>query len=401
MTNRLTDRFSSDTSLWQILRHFESKPDGGGPNFTGREIQRSNINGQDSVGLFYQMPVIVIMSREFSSLVDLQKTLAQLGFNSGSTLLRLTFKTTDIPFEDAKQQISRFFSSDDTQQGSKDVDTKSPPTPQNPENGNTPPTVGTQAEEPVSTSSQPLQEAKDSLGGHESSALSRDEAPAQSIGNRPVTILAAPSSSTPQAAQIEFDEKDFVPTIEHAKTHQSRLSAAGLNKRLLSDAEIAAQVTEERRKREGIQEVKVKLRFPDQMQLLCSFGREDTANSLYQVVRGHLARESEPFMLNFSTNKGPKSIPQGAQGDMKLIEDLEMVGNILVNVIWGEGVSLKAKESPSMKEEFREKAQKIVIPVIEGKVEGDRQPVEPVQKPRDEKERKGGMPKWLKLPGKK
>ena len=51
------------------------------------------------------------MGRDYATFTDLQKTLAQLGFNNGSVLLRLSFRTTDTPLEEAMELIEQYFKS--------------------------------------------------------------------------------------------------------------------------------------------------------------------------------------------------------------------------------------------------------------------------------------------------
>ncbi|KAI4131652.1 MAG: hypothetical protein LQ347_002880, partial [Umbilicaria vellea] len=75
----------------------------GAPNIT---------NGESGAGrLFYETPVVQIIGRELSSFMDLQKTLAQLGFNSGSVLLRLSFRLSETPLEEAMGEIDQYFKS--------------------------------------------------------------------------------------------------------------------------------------------------------------------------------------------------------------------------------------------------------------------------------------------------
>ena len=111
---RLTDKFPSDTTLWLILRKFEAAVAGSSnlkKNFTARGVPATNQGGTGAGRLYYERPVIQVMGRELSSFTDLQKTLAQLGFNSGTALLRLSFTTSDQPLEDAMKQIEGFFES--------------------------------------------------------------------------------------------------------------------------------------------------------------------------------------------------------------------------------------------------------------------------------------------------
>ena len=110
----MTDKFASSTSLWQILRSFESANAGGlnsQKNFTGRGVP-SMVSGNSGAGrLYYEEPVLRIMGREYSSLTDLQKSLGQLGFNGGSVLLHLSFRASEVPLEQAQEEIEDYFRS--------------------------------------------------------------------------------------------------------------------------------------------------------------------------------------------------------------------------------------------------------------------------------------------------
>lgn len=111
---RLTDKFATSTSLWQILRRFESATAGGlgkQKNFTGRGVA-SMVSGTSGAGrLYHEAPVLRIMGREYSSLTDLQKSLGQLGFTGGSVLLHLAFRSSEAPLEQAQKEIEDYFKS--------------------------------------------------------------------------------------------------------------------------------------------------------------------------------------------------------------------------------------------------------------------------------------------------
>lgn len=83
---RLRDTFPSNTSLWQILRRFESK-DKMKYNFT----ENSCINDIESGSgqLFYEQPIVNILGKDVSALAELQKSLAQFGVNGGTVLSKL------------------------------------------------------------------------------------------------------------------------------------------------------------------------------------------------------------------------------------------------------------------------------------------------------------------------
>ncbi|KFY87715.1 hypothetical protein V498_07049, partial [Pseudogymnoascus sp. VKM F-4517 (FW-2822)] len=103
---RHTDKFPSNTTLWLILRKFEAS-DTKNLNFTARSV--ADTAARSSGKIFYEMPVLNVMNREFGTFVDLQKTLAQIGISSGSILLRLSYRQTETPLEVATTEIGQYF----------------------------------------------------------------------------------------------------------------------------------------------------------------------------------------------------------------------------------------------------------------------------------------------------
>lgn len=366
--------------------------------------------------LFYETPLIHVMGRELVSFTDLQKTLAQLGFNSGSVLLRLSFRATERPLEEAMAEIDQYFKSvsgDNTggahggdvgntesalqssrplvdEQASELPSPPEPMSPQSPAENHLP------SPEPTTTlnPSQPEAETFDST----SAADNTITGPSQ----RPITVFAPPSTSTPAAARQAYNERDYEPTVDHAKLHQSRLSSYGRNKTLPSDAELAAQAEAQAKRKAEVRNVKIKVRFPDQSTVVSEFSNIDTTIHLYEHVKGLLENEDDPFSLNFSTPKGPQNIPRNE--NVKLISGLGMTGSVLVNVIWEAGVSSEARAGKVLKEAFRQKATEIEVKEPEGVEINERDNLSAKGKEAEKREgggKKGGVPKWLKLPGKK
>ena len=399
-TTRLTDKIPSDTTLWRILRKFESTSPSS-RNYTGRGIPVAEGQGSGAGRLYFETPVIQIMGRELVSFTDLQKTLAQLGFNSGSTLLRLNFRRTETPLEEAMIQIGQYF---------KDVEEEVAPEKKS-----------DSAEAMDISSDKPHESATKDLDGPDDEApgLTGAQNPTETASTspknlnpasqnveivtgpsqRPIAVFAPPSSSTPQAAQQAFNEADYEPTVDHAKMHQQRLKSKGQNQRLLTDAELAAQAEDQARRSAQIREVVIRVRFPDQTQVDATFTSSDTAGHLYDHVRGLMLYTEEPFNLQFNTSKGPHQIPHNP--DTKLISDVGLKARELVTFVWAEGASNKARLGEPLKEEFRQKAQQLQVKEIQGvEVEEKRAPA-PQSQQKDTKEKKAGIPKWLKLPGKK
>lgn len=403
---RLTDKFSSTTSLWLILRKFESDVAGGlgsKRNFTARGVPQVNDASTTAGRLYHEIPVIHAMGRELASFTDLQKSLGQLGFSSGSALLRLSFRASETPLETAMEEIGQYFKAvegdksegphagsvvisesipEPTQSLSPDVNSEvseEPPEPDTRSNKDYEP--GNQTSTPISPS---------------------DELVTTGPDHRPISVFAPPSSTTPQAARKPYNEADYEPTTDHAKVHQSRLSSFTRNKRLPTDAELAAEKEAQRQKAADIKEVEIKIRFPDQTQVVSKFSNLDTASTLYDFVRGLLDNPTEPFLLNFSALRGPQTIPR--DDPLKLISGLSMAGRVLVNFSWDEGASAEARRGHVLKTQFREKAREIEIREVEAvdiTDERNQRRIVDTGRGGEGKGKGKGMPKWLKLPPRK
>ena len=359
-------------------------------NFTARGAPSLNHGKSGQGRMYYEQPVIQVMGRELATFTDLQKTLAQLGFNSGSTLLRLSFRKTDRPLEEAMVEIEEYFQSMEAPPFAAPVIPKEPVTTiQSPatdlmEVDTGAITVNTEATTPPPTSPE-LQ------------------APSSPTTGRPMQIFAPPTSTRPMATQTTHNESDYVPTIEHAQTHQRHLSQTTQNRRLPTDAEITASEQEAKEKLLAIKDVEFRIRFPDQTTLQATFRQQDTGNNLYDFVRECLEPrfESQSFVLrNPGINKGKDmTIPATSK---KLITDMGLKGKILVIFSWSEKASVAAQQSRQvLKPELRQQATKMEVRDLT--VEDDAADVGrkvtiggPSQNPPEEGEEKKGVPKWLK-----
>lgn len=114
-----------------------------------------------------------------------------------------------------------------------------------------------------------------------------------------------------------------------------------------------------------------------------------------------MAREHEPFSLNFSSPKGPRMIPK-IGNNPKLISGLGMAASVLVNVVWEEGASNEARGGKVLKEEYQEKATQIQMPEPDMTEINASNDVDAESKGSSPKGKgKGGVPKWFKIGGKK
>jgi len=375
---RLTEKFPSSTSLWQILRRFESGVAGSTPyplNLTQRGFTHTNEGSSGAGRLYYEMPSIQVMSREFGSFVDLQKTLAQIGLTSGSSLLRLSFKRTEQPLEEAMTEITQYFkASEEAQPSTAEAhgahaaaagQMQSVPFPEKAAEIDqvageaNPPEPGEPMEEVVLTSNQEPTASDSKVPAQETSQSSAD---ATGSTKRSIEVYSAPSSSAPVAATQPYNPNDYIPTVDHAKLHQSRLNSAGKNQRLPSDIEIEKQKQEKLSKLSQVEKVRVRIRLPDQTQVQDVFGREDTAADVFGFVRLVLRHPDQEFTLRYLDAKG-KHVPLSSSSTQKLITGLGWTGDTLVYMTWGENVSPEIKKALALNEQYAGQATQLKVNV--------------------------------------
>ena len=419
-SSRLVDKFPSTTTFWLLLRKFESGAAGGGKstlNLTARGCPQVGDGNSGAGRLYHEMPIIQVMGRELSSFVDLQKTLGQLGFNNGNTLLRLSFRTTDTPLEEAMQQIDQYFKSMESGDkagahasslaNSESVpDPSQPAIPQEAQDQKTPPKPELDPDTTAVTQEPLSSTTRENQADQQPTTLPSESSTITGPDQRPISVFAPPSSTTPQAVRQKYNEADYEPTVDHARMYQSRLKQSGQNKRLLTDAEIKAQQSNQAQKIADIKEVEIRIRFPDQSSIVTKFSNVDTSESLYELVKGMIVNSADPFSLKYSAPSGLKIIPKDdSNNKTKLIGGLGMLGRVLVTFVWDEGSSLKARSEPTLIQKYREEAKEIKVAEVQGVAVQDDGSVPQDEKGKGKDEqgerRRGGMPKWLKLGGKK
>ncbi|KAH8657433.1 UBX domain protein [Tricladium varicosporioides] len=423
-TARLVDKFPSDTTLWLVLRKFESA-EAKNLNFTERGVASIESGNAGAGRIFYETPVLNLLGRELATFGDLQKTLAQLGLNSGSGLIRLTFRKTEQPLEEAISEIGQYFKSASVEEkkepepqvdyitdqvaeaksiepnGSQDVDMISFETSQDDSSQDPTPYPERVDQELVNPVLTPKPKAQEPTPPVE--FKSEDIMLGPNL--RPMTVFAPPSSTTPKAALRPYNEADFEPSISSLKGYQQSLEKKTVNRRLESDAEMERLEKEQAAALAAITEVNIKLRFPDQTSVQGSFDASASALDLYNYVRAVMASPNEPFKLTFAASNGMQTIPNDAS--VKLIKDIRLKGSVLVNFLWEAGASDTVRKARFLKHEVAAKAKEIKVAdePVGGPVEEGKGPVatQQVEKEGTAKKLKSGVtPKWLKgLGGKK
>lgn len=386
-------------TIWKILRQFESGDASAGRNIniTARGVaQTAGAEGTGAGQLYYETPVLNIMGRDFSTFADFQKTMSQLGHNSGNVLIRLSFKTTTQTLFDAMKEIGEYFKdsdSPDVSEASAAVDPKVPVTEAAPINKDIPMADVPPAGDVAHAEAAHLQEP----GPSEPLAQEKPQDPYE-----PVNVFLAPNNTVPAAANLPLDDTDFTPTVAHAQLHQARLQESSRNRRLLSDKELEEKAVAEEAKVAAIKSVLVRIRFPDNTSSDWQVGPTSTGAFLYEAVRHVMAAKDEPFHLVLSG--GTTVIKDDDSAKHNLIRSYKLSGRVLVNLIWNDKVSKEIRKQPFLLSNIAKQGQKLTMPALpEPTPEAENEVVARIEK-RESKatdsDGKKKIPKWLKL-GKK
>jgi tether containing UBX domain for GLUT4 len=354
-----------------------------------------NGTGTGAGRLNYEMPVIAVMPghKEYGTFGDLQKTLSQLGFESGSASLRLTFKNSGTPLEDAMTQISQYFKNSDPapsgahSESSAQAGTIPDPDKAAPEAATTvagetirpgepdplpmevdqdpmdaEPSISTvdgPAQVPSSTPSAPLSPPPESAPAIQQ--------PSSSTLPRNIQVFSAPTSSTPQAARHTFNEADYQPSVDQLRGLQASYKDRSKNTRLLSDKELDEQEAERQEKlaatatKGGI----VRVRLPDGAFVQFSVSATDTTTAVYTFVTTCLAHPTEPFHLSYRDTKG--QFVQIERGSRLLFHDLKFSSNELLTFRWDDRASAAVRGvKPVLSSEWQQKAAPLTVeePVV-------------------------------------
>jgi tether containing UBX domain for GLUT4 len=382
---RFTDKFPSNTSLWVVLRKFEEGV-AGQPQRKLNLTQRGAPSDNSGAGrLLYEQPSINVMSRTIETFTDLQKTLAQLGINGGSMLMRLNFKNSGQPLEEAMAEITGYFKQvDDASGGSSLSVTQEAQGAHAAGDGNMlsfPDAAANNTGAPLDDSAgpEPNDDDVEMTSGATGAPIVEDDviasssetqpqpaepapspvpAPQQSLYNG-VAVYCAPTRDTPAAALEPDDPSTFEPSIAHAKAHQAALERSGRNTRLLSDKELEEQEAQRQASLATVTKVTVRVRYPDQSMIEMTTNASETGADVYKKVRDTLEYPTEPFKLRFMGKKGHQNLPDSA--DKLLVRDFGFRGKVLVTFAWLQEASSQARQDPALKDEYRSHAQELNV----------------------------------------
>ena len=405
---RLIKKFPSDLTLWKVLRQFESGDASGGRNIniTARGVAKMTSGTEGGSGqLYYETPVLNIMGRDFSTFVDFQKTLSQIGYNSGSVLIRLGYKTTDQTLFEAMEQIAQAFKDkdegEDTTAASAATTTAEEPTDaETPADASMTDAPG--PNEAKATEPEPILSASETpIDTPKSEAALNEGGRSEDDPYKPVNVFLAPSGTTPAAALAPVSETDFTPSVAHAQLHQARLLQSSRNKRLLSDQELEEKAAAEEAKVAAVKSVLVKVRFPDNTSSEWEVGTSATGAFLYEAVRHVMANPAQPFRLLLPGGK--TVIKDDSRPSHSLIKAYRLSGRVLVNLVWDDSVKPDVRKQPFLKSNVASQGQAVKVPEVP-QASAQEEVAAPALEPQKEEKSSSGrgkkMPKWLKL-GKK
>ncbi|EAQ93340.1 hypothetical protein CHGG_01575 [Chaetomium globosum CBS 148.51] len=388
---RYTKKLPSDMSLWKVMRQFETSEKG--LSITGRGVLVGTNSGQ----LYHDAPVVNIMGREYAAMEDLQKTLSQCGINSGSMVLRVTFKLGERTLYDAMQEIAQYLDEVEPEQSKSKEGAESHPalvTEELKADEGTPgevaqPEAAASAATPASTEEAALSVPAESRTAGEPMEVDGPSAAAPSPSNpiQPTGVFAAPTSSTPAAAHTHEDDSVYEPTIAHAQLRQHQLLQRAQNTRLKSDAELAAEAAEEAARLAKVTKVEIKVRFPDQTSAVWTITPVETGAFLYQAIRNIMNHPAAPFKLILP---GPKTVIQ--ESGKALVAQYRLKGREMLHLLWEDSVAANVRQEPFLKGSVASKATEVVVPDIPEGVADERDEAGPstAQPARQEKGKGGG-----------
>ncbi|KAI9172003.1 Tether containing UBX domain [Paramyrothecium foliicola] len=405
---RLIHKFPSDLTLWKVLRQFESGAanQGRNLNFTSRGIaQTADGTSSGSGQLLYETPVLNIMGRELASFQDFQKTLSQLGYNSGSVLIRLSFKQTEQTLFEAMGQIGQFFKDEEAAEQEVAQERQEKVTESDVQSPELAKTTSPPASEPAAQSEEIPQPGPTQQQPEPNDAMDVDPKPSRGEDPyQPVHVFLAPTGSTPAAALAPANEADYMPTIAHAQLHQARLLESSRNKRLLSDKELEDKAAAEEAKIAAVKSALIKVRFPDNTSSDWEVGPQETGAFLYEAVRHVMANSEQKFRLVLPGGK--TVIKDDDSSGNALIRAYKLSGRTLVNLIWDDAVSPQIRKQPFLKSSVAKQGQVIEIPQVPEVVEEPKSsrslPNPQTTEEKEDGKESGGkkVPKWFKF-GKK
>jgi tether containing UBX domain for GLUT4 len=302
--SQLSGTFPPSTSIWGILRKLEADARAAG-NTAANITERCAPSGNHGQGrLLYTMPAVRVVNRELTSFAELRKTLQELGCGARE-LLVLRFVQTEMPYEDALMDIAGL--SKEAEAMEADCPTPEEKNSEEPE-GKAEESKeedavmaegeGTAAvEEPQQTSTSPTDVESNAEMTPEVATTSEASPAGPSTSEPKIAVYQPSTSAKPAAADFEVPESAYEVGIAQIQKMKETYHTMSLPQRLPSDKELAEKEAIVRSEMEKINNLKIKVRYPDGYISQQELDGKATARDLYNAVRTTLRYPNEPFVL--------------------------------------------------------------------------------------------------------
>lgn len=373
--------FSSDTTIWSILKHFEDKLD--------TKITSNSVSGR------YTQPQVQLFSTVINTLEGLDKSLADYGLTSGNTALRVRFVQTSMPVEKAQSIISGFKSQQPPQDSTGNTGASTP--------GSSTATPATPSTANSTSSDEPAKSASDKSASDSSAATSEIK-----YGGR--SVRAYVPSSRPR--EIPDDANDLEMNSGQFRVYRSQLAQmSGSNRRDGPLMTASMREAASKQQKHSVEQCTVRVRMPDQTHVEAVFGSNEHVGDVYTFVRSVLQHDYPFLLFQFP--------PRRVLGDpeQELVADCDFGARELLYFEWdGDDSSrpktglLKANVLQSAKEITETESVKIDQAMLAQPETASQssQPEQPQHQPqqsnnsstssaRNGSGKSSGIPKWLKL----
>ncbi|KAK5666241.1 hypothetical protein BDV3_001702 [Batrachochytrium dendrobatidis] len=323
---RMIDKFETSTRLWDILLHFEKRPDGIGNITRQTSITIPVKQGGNSPGNaktpetpVYMLPICVFMNQEYNTIAKLKTTsLSNAGLESGNGVIRVMYRHMPEPIDaymaeiEAKVTPTVVEEVEPTKTMSapiaKPVDVASQPLAPVTEYSKTAVCLQKPLSEPPlasATNSNPtiaqptLVQSKHTFQPPQSPLISTNSIKERPIIERDVHIyLPYPGNLAP--LKIELPSSFFSLTPAEVK---AMISIQQARNRQISEAPLMTRSMREREeeiKRQKHPKTMIRVRFSDQTTLQATFWSGDLISSVYDTVQTHLCEPERPFKLSIT-----------------------------------------------------------------------------------------------------
>lgn len=356
---------SSSSTIWSILRYFESQTD---VNVTQRTVP-----DQAKGRLVYEIPTVQLFSTHLTTLQQLSQSLESLGIAKGSVVLRVRFQVSDLYFEDAVEQQKELFTQSES------------------------PVIVSKEQSPEPEQIKQLSKRSSPLLGNGFESIAKedvDEDPTLDILNGSASRQFKVYVPSTTQRHIPDDAEHLEMNANQFRLYQSRLQGiAGPKNGPLLTENLRNKLKEE--KKAKIMHCVVRIRLPDQSHLEANFKADETVRDVIDFVRSLLKASSQFVLFITPPRKNLTTMHH------TLVKDCNFGARELLFLEWTDkadasglkdsvlSTAVSISEIPSIKQDEQLKAN-----------ENENENGKTQQQPMSSSSAKtggGGKPKWMRL----